>query len=80
MSGPALPRAPGSVAAATAPEAPDLVVETRGLVRDHPSGDGVVHALRGVDLRVPRGRIMAVRGRSGRASTRRMASAPAMSA
>ena len=37
-----------------------MVVAT-GLVRDYPSGDDVVHALRGVDLRVDRGQLVAVR-------------------
>jgi putative ABC transport system ATP-binding protein len=45
-----------------------MVVAT-GLVRDYPSGDDVVHALRGVDLRVGRGQLVAVRGRSGSGKT-----------
>ncbi len=40
-----------------------------GLIRDYPSGDDVVHALRGVDLRVARGQLVAVRGRSGSGKT-----------
>ncbi len=40
-----------------------------GLVRDYPSGDDVVHALRGVDLRVDRGQLVAIRGRSGSGKT-----------
>jgi len=40
-----------------------------GLARDYPSGDEVVHALRGVDLRVARGQLVAVRGRSGSGKT-----------
>jgi len=47
--------------------APMLVAT--GLVRDYPSGDDVVHALRGVDLRVDRGQLVAVRGRSGSGKT-----------
>ena len=47
----------------------DIAVEARGLVRDYPSGDTVVHALRGVDLAVARGGILAVRGRSGSGKT-----------
>ena len=35
---------------------PGAVVETTGLVRDYPSGDGVIHAVRGVDLSVAAGR------------------------
>jgi putative ABC transport system ATP-binding protein len=69
MTGPALSQASSAGDPATGSDLPDLVVETRGLVRDYPSGDGVVHALRGVDLRVPRGRIVAVRGRSGSGKT-----------
>jgi putative ABC transport system ATP-binding protein len=40
-----------------------------GLCRDFPSGDGIVHALRDVDLRVERGEVLAVRGRSGSGKT-----------
>ncbi len=46
---------------------PMLMAE--GLIRDYPSGDDVVHALRGVDLRVGRGQLVAVRGRSGSGKT-----------
>ncbi len=46
---------------------PMLMAE--GLIRDYPSGDDVVHALRGVDLRVARGQLVAVRGRSGSGKT-----------
>ena len=45
-----------------------MVVAT-ALVRDYPSGDDVVHALRGVDLRVDRGQLVAIRGRSGSGKT-----------
>ena len=45
-----------------------MIVAT-GLVRDYPSGDGTVHALRGIDLRVERGQLVAVRGRSGSGKT-----------
>jgi putative ABC transport system ATP-binding protein len=45
------------------------MVRAIGLRRDFPSGNGVVHALRGVDLRVERGEILAVRGRSGSGKT-----------
>jgi putative ABC transport system ATP-binding protein len=45
------------------------VVEATGLVRDYPSGDGVVHALRGIDLVVGRGQLVAVKGRSGSGKT-----------
>ncbi|HET6649125.1 MAG TPA: ABC transporter ATP-binding protein [Candidatus Limnocylindria bacterium] len=39
------------------------------LVRDYPSGDSVVHALRGVSFEVARGELMAVKGRSGSGKT-----------
>jgi putative ABC transport system ATP-binding protein len=55
---PARPR-PGETALVTA----------TGLTRDYPSGDGVVHALRGIDLTVERGHLLAVRGRSGSGKT-----------
>ncbi len=45
------------------------VVAATALVRDYPSGDGVVHALRGIDLAVGRGQLLAVRGRSGSGKT-----------
>jgi len=44
---------------------PGAVVETTGLVRDYPSGEGVIHAVRGIDLTVTAGQLLAVRGRSG---------------
>jgi putative ABC transport system ATP-binding protein len=39
------------------------------LVRDYPSGDSIVHALRGVSFEVARGQLMAVKGRSGSGKT-----------
>jgi putative ABC transport system ATP-binding protein len=45
-----------------------MVVAT-GLRRDYPSGDSVIHALRGIDLRVDRGQLVAIRGRSGSGKT-----------
>ena len=45
------------------------VVEAAGLVRDYASGEGVIHALRGIDLVVGRGQLVAVRGRSGSGKT-----------
>ena len=45
-----------------------MVVAT-ALSRDYPSGDTVIHALRGVDLEVGRGELVAVRGRSGSGKT-----------
>ena len=47
----------------------DAMVQARGLVRDYESGDSVVHALRGVDIDVARGELLAVRGRSGSGKT-----------
>jgi putative ABC transport system ATP-binding protein len=45
-----------------------MVVAT-GLTRDFPFGSGVVHAVRGVDLTVGHGELLAVRGRSGSGKT-----------
>jgi putative ABC transport system ATP-binding protein len=39
------------------------------LVRDYPSGDSVIHALRGVSLSAHPGQLLAVRGRSGSGKT-----------
>ena len=43
----------------------DAMVVARGLTRDYASGGSVVHALRGIDIDVARGELLAVRGRSG---------------
>ena len=45
------------------------MVVADALVRDYPSGDSVVHALRGVSFEVARGELMAVKGRSGSGKT-----------
>jgi putative ABC transport system ATP-binding protein len=50
-------------------QTPGPMVEAVGLERDYPSGDVILHALRGVDLRVDRGELLAVRGRSGSGKT-----------
>ena len=52
-----------------APGAASAMVVAEGLTRDYPSGDSVVHALRGIDLSVGRGQLLAVKGRSGSGKT-----------
>jgi putative ABC transport system ATP-binding protein len=44
-------------------------LEAIEIVRDYPSGGGLIHALAGVDLRVEPGELIAVRGRSGSGKT-----------
>jgi putative ABC transport system ATP-binding protein len=46
-----------------------VMVETHDLCRDFPMGDGVVHAVGGVNLQIHRGMLVAVRGRSGSGKT-----------
>jgi putative ABC transport system ATP-binding protein len=61
--------APTEVAARYAlPGAGAMVVAT-ALCRDYPSGDGVLHAVRDVDLSIGRGQLVAVRGPSGSGKT-----------
>ncbi|HEX5501549.1 MAG TPA: ABC transporter ATP-binding protein [Thermomicrobiales bacterium] len=64
MSG---PRGIRELPATATDEAP--LAETRGLSRDYPVGDGVVHALRDVSILVGRGQLVAVQGRSGSGKT-----------
>jgi putative ABC transport system ATP-binding protein len=45
------------------------ILEAIDLVRDYPSGDSVIHALRGVNLTASPGQLVAVRGRSGSGKT-----------
>ena len=45
------------------------MVVAESLVRDYPSGDSVVHALRGITFSLGRGELMAVKGRSGSGKT-----------
>jgi putative ABC transport system ATP-binding protein len=45
------------------------MVRAFGLSRDYQVGDGLVHALRDVDLTVARGALVAIRGRSGSGKT-----------
>jgi putative ABC transport system ATP-binding protein len=47
----------------------DAIVVAEHLTRDYDAGGAVVHALRGVSLRVRRGELLAVRGRSGSGKT-----------
>jgi len=61
----------GAEATATAPhnEAASNAVEVRDVERIFGAGPAAVHALRGVSLDVPRGSLIAVRGRSGSGKT-----------
>jgi putative ABC transport system ATP-binding protein len=45
------------------------VVEVQGITRNYPMGENTVHALRGIDFRVMRGQLIAVKGRSGSGKT-----------
>lgn len=43
----------------------DYVIETEGITRAYGVGESLVHALRGIDLRVARGEMLAIMGASG---------------
>jgi putative ABC transport system ATP-binding protein len=45
------------------------LVNVDGVTREYPMGDSTVHALRGIDLRVMRGQLVAIQGRSGSGKT-----------
>jgi putative ABC transport system ATP-binding protein len=45
------------------------IIEMDGITRDFSIGDNVIHAIRGIDLRVARGHLVAVHGRSGSGKT-----------
>jgi len=42
-----------------------LVIETRGLIKDYIDGTNIIHAVRGVDLKIYRGEMVAIMGQSG---------------
>jgi putative ABC transport system ATP-binding protein len=60
------PARPGS-SAASGPAGP--LLQAIEVVRDYPSGDTIIHALRGVNLAADPGQLVAVRGRSGSGKT-----------
>jgi putative ABC transport system ATP-binding protein len=51
------------------PDPDGPILRAIDIVRDYPSGDTIIHALRGVSLTADPGRLIAVRGRSGSGKT-----------
>lgn len=51
------------------PAEADSMIQAAGLKRTFGRGTGAVHVLKGVDLDVPRGRLIALKGRSGSGKT-----------
>ncbi len=50
-------------------ETEEIILEARGLHKRFPHGGGLLHVIRGIDLSIPRGEIVAIVGRSGAGKT-----------
>jgi putative ABC transport system ATP-binding protein len=64
-----LSTAPASVMPPASGEGDRPILHAIGVVRDYPSGDSVIHALRGVSMAAHAGVLVAIRGRSGSGKT-----------